>query len=179
MNCSRPGPQSVPRASPSLYILFVTVSVRKLTVSERKTMNCNQENLDLHARAIQAPFECVLYLSKESVVVWISAGFFGVLFCQKLGCGIPISLSEDKCRRLVSWLIRCRTDSEVLNRHSPCSHCRGLHLEVIMVRTESTDTYLHQDIPMIAGRSMMNLRCMNSWRKVDPASIWQIVSLAS
>ena len=61
-------------------------------------MNCNQENLE-YVRAIPALEACVLYLSEVSIVVWILAGFGGILGCQKLGCGIPKSLSEDKCRR--------------------------------------------------------------------------------
>ena len=55
-------------------------------------MNCNQEILELVSCASPAPFACVLYLSKVFEVLWISAGFSGVLGRQKLGCGIPISL---------------------------------------------------------------------------------------
>ena len=62
-------------------------------------MNCNSEILELVSRASPAPSACVHYLSKVFVILWIFAGFGGVLNCQKLGCFIPISLSEDKCRR--------------------------------------------------------------------------------
>ena len=62
-------------------------------------MNCNHENLELEVRAKLALEACVLYLSEVYIVVWILDGFGGVLDCQNLGCGIPISLSEDKCRR--------------------------------------------------------------------------------
>ena len=62
-------------------------------------MNCNQENLEFVVRAIPALEACVLYLSEVFIILWILAGFGGVLGCQKLGCCIPISLSEDKCRR--------------------------------------------------------------------------------
>ena len=62
-------------------------------------MNSNQEILEFVFRAIPAQGACVRYLSEEFIVVWILDGFGGVLGCQKLSCGIPISLSEDKCRR--------------------------------------------------------------------------------
>ena len=102
MNYSLPGPQSVPRASPSLYITSRNskLFVNSVTASEKiKIMNCNQENLELEVREIPALVACVLYFSEVYIVVWILDGSVGVLECQKLGCGIPKSLSEDKCRR--------------------------------------------------------------------------------
>ena len=62
-------------------------------------MNCNSEILELVSRASPAPSACVLYLSKVFVIFWIFAGFGGVLGCQKHGCVMPVSLSEDECRR--------------------------------------------------------------------------------